>query len=365
MAASRRIGPSSGRTCRKAIDDGARNSHPCPRRTRGRCNGMRSTSASRARARCACASTPSGSTSSTSITAPGSITLAQLPAVIGMEGAGDVVAVGPGVGDSQGRRPRGLCGRARRLCRGAPDRRRPARQAAGRHRLRDRRRHDAAGHDGALSAARDLSAAPPRRCCCSTRRRAASGSSPASGRSASARRSSERWARRRRRSSPATTAARTSSTTAPRISSRASRRSRAASGCDVVYDSIGKDTFPASLDCLKPKGLWVSFGNCLGPGAAVRDLDPLGQGLALCHASDAHGLHRAARRSASPTRRSCSRWWRRARSRFRERTLSAARGRRGAPRSGGAQDDGLDRAHPLMPPTRLCAVWLARGKRRA
>lgn len=37
------------------------------------------------------------------------------------------------------------------------------------------------------------------------------------------------------------------------------------SGCDVVYDSIGKDTFPASLDCLKPRGLWVSFGNASGP----------------------------------------------------------------------------------------------------
>lgn len=36
-------------------------------------------------------------------------------------------------------------------------------------------------------------------------------------------------------------------------------------GCDVVYDSIGKDTFPASLDCLKPKGYWVSFGNASGP----------------------------------------------------------------------------------------------------
>ncbi len=36
-------------------------------------------------------------------------------------------------------------------------------------------------------------------------------------------------------------------------------------GCDVVYNSIGKDTFPASLDCLKPKGLWVSFGNASGP----------------------------------------------------------------------------------------------------
>lgn len=35
--------------------------------------------------------------------------------------------------------------------------------------------------------------------------------------------------------------------------------------CDVVYDSVGKDTFPASLDCLKRRGLWVSFGNASGP----------------------------------------------------------------------------------------------------
>ncbi len=35
-------------------------------------------------------------------------------------------------------------------------------------------------------------------------------------------------------------------------------------GCDVVYDSIGKDTFPASLDCLRPRGLWVSYGNASG-----------------------------------------------------------------------------------------------------
>jgi NADPH2:quinone reductase len=35
--------------------------------------------------------------------------------------------------------------------------------------------------------------------------------------------------------------------------------------CDVVYDSIGKDTFPDSLDCLKPRGLWVSFGNASAP----------------------------------------------------------------------------------------------------
>jgi NADPH2:quinone reductase len=35
--------------------------------------------------------------------------------------------------------------------------------------------------------------------------------------------------------------------------------------CDVVYDGIGKDTFPASLDCLHPLGMFVSFGNASGP----------------------------------------------------------------------------------------------------
>ena len=33
----------------------------------------------------------------------------------------------------------------------------------------------------------------------------------------------------------------------------------------VVYDSIGKDTFIGSLDCLRPRGLMVSFGNASGP----------------------------------------------------------------------------------------------------
>ena len=35
-------------------------------------------------------------------------------------------------------------------------------------------------------------------------------------------------------------------------------------GADVVYDSVGKDTFPGSLDCLKPRGLWASFGQSSG-----------------------------------------------------------------------------------------------------
>ena len=36
-------------------------------------------------------------------------------------------------------------------------------------------------------------------------------------------------------------------------------------GVDVVYDSVGKDTIDASLDCLKPRGMLVSFGQSSGP----------------------------------------------------------------------------------------------------
>jgi NADPH2:quinone reductase len=36
-------------------------------------------------------------------------------------------------------------------------------------------------------------------------------------------------------------------------------------GVPVVYDGIGKDTFPASLDCLAPRGMFVSFGSASGP----------------------------------------------------------------------------------------------------
>jgi NADPH2:quinone reductase len=42
--------------------------------------------------------------------------------------------------------------------------------------------------------------------------------------------------------------------------------------CDVVYDSVGKDTFPGSLDCLKPLGMFVTFGNASGPVPAVEPL---------------------------------------------------------------------------------------------
>jgi NADPH2:quinone reductase len=40
-------------------------------------------------------------------------------------------------------------------------------------------------------------------------------------------------------------------------------------GVPVVYDGVGKDTFEASLDCLKPRGLLVSFGNASGAVTGV------------------------------------------------------------------------------------------------
>jgi NADPH2:quinone reductase len=46
--------------------------------------------------------------------------------------------------------------------------------------------------------------------------------------------------------------------------------------CDVVYDGVGRATFPASLDCLKPFGLFVSFGSASGPIEAF-DINLLSQ----------------------------------------------------------------------------------------
>ncbi len=44
-------------------------------------------------------------------------------------------------------------------------------------------------------------------------------------------------------------------------------------GLPVVYDSIGKDTWPKSLDCLAPRGLMVSFGNASGAAPPINALD--------------------------------------------------------------------------------------------
>jgi NADPH:quinone reductase len=47
---------------------------------------------------------------------------------------------------------------------------------------------------------------------------------------------------------------------------------------DVVYDSVGKDTFFESLDCLRRRGMMVSFGNASGPAPAVAPLELVRRG---------------------------------------------------------------------------------------
>ncbi len=46
--------------------------------------------------------------------------------------------------------------------------------------------------------------------------------------------------------------------------------------CAVVYDGVGKATFPASLDCLRPFGMFASFGSASG-GVEAFDLGLLGR----------------------------------------------------------------------------------------
>jgi NADPH:quinone reductase len=49
-------------------------------------------------------------------------------------------------------------------------------------------------------------------------------------------------------------------------------------GVPVVYDSVGKDTFAGSLDCLQPLGMMVSFGSASGPVPAFEPALLAGKG---------------------------------------------------------------------------------------
>ena len=50
------------------------------------------------------------------------------------------------------------------------------------------------------------------------------------------------------------------------------RRLTDGAGVDVAYDSVGKSTWEKSMNCLKPRGYLVLFGNASGP---VPPIDPL------------------------------------------------------------------------------------------
>ena len=53
----------------------------------------------------------------------------------------------------------------------------------------------------------------------------------------------------------------------------AAREFSAKAGMHVVYDSVGKDTFMRSLDCLRPRGMMVTYGNSSGAVPPVAPLE--------------------------------------------------------------------------------------------
>ena len=81
-------------------------------------------------------------------------------------------------------------------------------------------------------------------------------------------------------------------------------------GVDVVYDSVGQATVMKSLDCLRPRGMMVSFGNSSGPVPAIAPLELSRRGsLFLTRPTLFHyvatrpALERAARELFSAVRR--------------------------------------------------------------
>ena len=63
-------------------------------------------------------------------------------------------------------------------------------------------------------------------------------------------------------------------------------------GVPVVYDSLGRDTFERSLDCLQPTGLMVSYGNATGPVPPVNILTLMQKGsLFLTRPRFSHYIH--------------------------------------------------------------------------
>jgi NADPH2:quinone reductase len=67
-------------------------------------------------------------------------------------------------------------------------------------------------------------------------------------------------------------------------------------GVDVVYDGVGQATFEGSLDCLRPLGLMVSYGNATGP-VSIPDLGILARKGSLS-VTRPTGVHYFAERSA-------------------------------------------------------------------
>ena len=129
-------------------------------------------------------------------------------------------------------------------------------------------------------------------------------------------------------------------------------------GVKVVYDSVGKDTWDKSLDCLQPFGLMASFGNASGAPCAVRAGHARRQGLALRDAPDAVHPHRHAREHAGDGRRPVRGGDQRQGEDPHRPALSAGAGATGAPRPGSAQDHRLHHPDLVSRPV-PDADWLA------
>ncbi len=189
-----------------------------------------------------------------------------LPSGMGLEGAGVVEAVGSAVRHLQpGDRVAYAGGPLGAYSRGAQHSRRPAGEAAAVHRFHERRGDDAAGADRAYLLRRTYrvqagdtvlihaAAGGVGLIACQWAKALGAtviGTTVLGGQGATCH---------------APTAAITSSSTRARISCSGCARSPAAKACAVVYDGVGKDTFTGSLDCLRPLGMMVTFGNASGP----------------------------------------------------------------------------------------------------
>ena len=76
---------------------------------------------------------------------------------------------------------------------------------------------------------------------------------------------------------------------------------------DVVYNSVGKDTFAQSLDSLRPRGMLVSFGVALRGDATARPAAAPGQRLLVRHAAKLWSIHWLSPKRIAPPRANCLR----------------------------------------------------------
>ncbi len=107
---------------------------------------------------------------------------------------------------------------------------------------------------------------------------------------------------------------RTRSTTDSRDWPQKVREATGGRGVDVVYDGVGKATFEGSLDCLRPRGMLVSYGSASG-AVTIPNLGILASKGSLYVTRPTMGHYLATPEATAPgDGRPCSRLMRRARS---------------------------------------------------